>query len=60
MLAQIRAPHFTAGIVLVGDKVTETPPIVGYMKGWNRDHVRRYCHQKQWNIAAVKDITEAK
>lgn len=53
MLAQIKAPHFTAGIVLTDDVVTEAAPIVKYMKGWNRSNVRRYCEMKRWKIAIV-------
>lgn len=53
MLAQIKAPHFTAGIVLDDGIVTTTAPIVKYMKGWTRDRVRDYCHQKMWHIKIV-------
>ena len=53
MLAQIKAPHFTAGIVLVDDVVTEAAPIVKYMIGWHRNYVRHYCQQKRWQINAI-------
>lgn len=55
MLAQITAPHFTAGIVLVDDIVTEAAPIVSYMIGWKRDKVRDYCMHKRWHIVIVGD-----
>lgn len=53
MLAQITAPYFCAGIFLVDGVVTEAAPIVKYMRGWSRDKVRDYCHQKMWHIAIV-------
>lgn len=55
MLAQIKAPHFTAGIILTDEVVTEAAPIVKYMKGWHRNYVRHYCQQKRWEIAVVKE-----
>lgn len=55
MLAQISAPHFTAGIVLEQDVVIRAAPIVGYMadKSWTREQVRAYCLQKKWTIRVV-------
>lgn len=52
-LAQITAPHFTAGIVLQDDRVTEAADIVRYMKRWSRDRVRNYCAGKGWRIVVV-------
>jgi hypothetical protein len=52
-LAQIRAPHFTAGIVLWDDKVVEAANIVRYMKKWPRDRVRQYVGSKKWSISVV-------
>lgn len=43
ILAQIRAPNFTAGIVLFDDKVVETAPILRRMHGWSRDRARAAC-----------------
>jgi hypothetical protein len=37
ILAQISAPHFVAGIVLVDDRVTKAAPILHFMRGWSRD-----------------------
>ena len=53
MLAQIKAPHFTAGIVLTDDVVTEVAPIVKYMRGWSRASVRNYCDEKGWRVSIV-------
>ena len=62
-LAEIDAPktkrrgRFNAGIVLWDDKVIEAAPIVKFMKGWQRDAVRRYCVRQGWAITVV---TQAK
>jgi hypothetical protein len=58
-LAQIKAPHFTAGIVLQDDLVVEAAPIIGYMKknGWSRSDVRNYCREKGWTISVVREET---
>lgn len=55
VLAQIRAGHFTAGVVLWDDKVVEAAPIIGYMKKqkWTRDRVRNYCNEKGWEIGVI-------
>lgn len=53
LLAQISAPHFVAGIVLVGDVVTEAAPIVRWLKGKSRDEVRAICARKTWAIRVV-------
>lgn len=57
ILAQIRAPHFTAGIVLRRDRVVEAADIVKYMaKGkWTRDRVRAYCKEKGWSVEVVSE-----
>ena len=62
ILAQIRAPHFTAGIVLFDDRVVETAPIVRYMRRWSRQRVRDYCSKMGWEVSVVwqmqrEDIT---
>jgi hypothetical protein len=54
LLAQITAPHFTAGIVLENDRVVTVPPILKYMWGWHRNYVRDYCKRKGWTITVVK------
>jgi hypothetical protein len=55
ILAQIKAPHFTAGLVLFDNTVVEAAPIIGYMKKqkWSRDRVRSYCQDKGWDISVV-------
>lgn len=58
ILAQIKAPHFTAGVVLWDDKVVEAAPIISYMKKgkWTRDTLRIYCLQKGWKIEVVHQL----
>jgi hypothetical protein len=55
ILAQIRAPHFTAGIVLWDDVVVEAAPIVFYMKKqkWTRTKIREHCAKKHWDVSVV-------
>jgi hypothetical protein len=53
-LAQIKAPNFTAGIVLHDDVVTQAAPIVRYMQRWSRDRVRAFCLEKGWSVAVVR------
>lgn len=55
MILQIKAPHFTAGVVLRAGRVglvlvTEAAPIVKYMKGWSEGQVREYCARKKWKV----------
>ena len=58
ILAQIRAPTFTAGLVLWGDAVVEAAPIIGYMKRgkWTRERVRQYCKAKGWQVAVIHEV----
>jgi hypothetical protein len=56
ILAQVRAPHFTAGIVLWDGRVVEAAPIVGFMKRWSRDRVRAYCAGKGWKVSVVHQL----
>jgi hypothetical protein len=53
ILAQVSAPHFVAGIVLVDDRVTKAAPILHFMRGWSRDRVRAFCLESNWNIRVV-------
>lgn len=58
ILAQIKAPHFTAGIVLWDDEVIEAAPIVSYMKRgkWTRAVVRDYVARKGWTISVIHQV----
>jgi hypothetical protein len=60
ILAAIRGEtskgSFHAGLVLWDDKVVETAPILGRMKGWSRDRVRNYCRDHDWKISVVWEM----
>jgi len=53
VIAEITAPHFTAGIVLENDRVIEAAPIVKSLKGKTRAQVRDYCLQQGWKVVVV-------
>lgn len=53
-LFRIEAPHFTAGILIYDETVTDTAPIVSYMKGWDLNRVLSYVKKKQWIIAELR------
>jgi hypothetical protein len=57
-LAQIRAPSFTAGLVLWDDTVIEAAPIIGYMERekWTRARVREYCNAKGWQVSVIHEL----
>lgn len=60
-LAQIKAPHFVAGIVLWRDEqgidwVVEAAPIVKYLVSWDRQQVRSYAGQKHWTCQVVHEL----
>lgn len=58
ILAQIRAPYFTAGVVLWDDVAVEAAPIVRYMsrQKWTRDRIRRECAKQGWRVSVVHQI----
>lgn len=56
ILAQIRAPSFTAGIVLFDDVVVETAPVVRYMRRWSREKVREECRRRGWTVTVIHQI----
>ena len=63
MIWQIHAPHMTAGLVIEGNYVVKTAPILGYMGpkkgskfGWTARSVMTYCHKKGWKIVTLEDV----
>jgi len=52
----IDTPHFYAGIIIKKGIVTDTAPIVNYMKGWDVHRVKSYCLYKGWSIKEVKNV----
>ena len=59
-LAQVSAPHFTAGLVLWNDKVEEAAPVLRYMRRWPRARVRAYCQSKGWAVCVVHELQRGK
>jgi hypothetical protein len=53
LLFRVVAPHFVAGIVVVGGRIVEAAPIIRYMVGWNGAHLVRYCRSKGWAWESV-------
>jgi hypothetical protein len=53
MLLRIEAPHFVAGIEIVGRLVKDSAPIVSYMRGWTTRRVIDYCRRKRWRLQHV-------
>ncbi len=51
---QVCSPHFTAGIVLCGDKVIEAAPILAWTIGKSRDWLRDYFRGKGWQVRAFR------
>lgn len=54
-LLQIKAPHFTAGVVIEDGKVVRAAPIVSYMMRWTKARVLNYCAGKKWEVVVVAD-----
>jgi hypothetical protein len=46
---QITAPHFTAGIIVVGDTVADAAPILRWAIGKPWEKVREHCIAKSWH-----------
>ncbi len=52
---QITAPHFCAGVILANGRITDTAPILHYMKWWDCAAVVAYCQRKGWRWE-VRDL----
>lgn len=52
LILRITAPHFVAGVVLrriaMQWQVTETAPILKYMRGWSPVLITHYTNRKGW------------
>jgi hypothetical protein len=57
MIVRITGPNFVAGVVLVNDYVTWTAPILHYMRGWDRNRVRKFCLDKGWKTVRASEQT---
>lgn len=52
----IASSYFTCGVFFGPDnRVSDSAPIVKYMKGWTREAVITYCHKKRWTVSPVVD-----
>ena len=54
-LVQVRAPHFTAGIVLRDDKVYSAAPILKWTKGKTRGWLRADFEKRGWTAVVVSE-----
>lgn len=56
-MLQIKAPHFTAGLVLSSypnyNLCTRAAPIIKYMVGWTEAKIVKYCERKNWRCIRV-------
>jgi YspA, cpYpsA-related SLOG family len=52
-LVQVSAPHFCAGIVLIGDRCTEAAPILQWAIGKDRAYLLAYFGGKGWTATIV-------
>lgn len=52
-LLQLAKGNVCAGLVLKGGKVTETAPILRFMKGWSGARVWDYCQRWNWQVVEV-------
>ncbi len=50
---QVKAPHFTAGIILNYPRPNELPPIINYMRYWDLYRIKAYCQRKGWECNEV-------
>lgn len=56
-LVQVKAPHFTAGLILRGGRVYAAAPILRWAKGKTRDELRAYFKGKGWTASVVSETT---
>lgn len=56
-LVQVRAPHFTAGLVLRDGKVYHAAPILKWTRGKTRDFLREDFKKRGWEASVVSETT---
>jgi hypothetical protein len=49
-LIWISAPHFTAGLILIDDRVRVAAPCLSYMRPWHTKRILRYCKDQGWEV----------
>jgi|MudIll2142460700_1097286.scaffolds.fasta_scaffold00083_8 hypothetical protein len=52
-LHQIKAPHFTAGLVTREGKVVDAAPILQWTLGKPEIGVLSYCRRKRWTMEMI-------
>lgn len=52
-LYQITAPYMCAGLVVMGMRVVETAPILGWMRGKYFVEVEKWCERKGFALKEV-------
>jgi hypothetical protein len=59
MLVQVRAPHFTAGLVLTDDRCTQAAPILRrIVLGKTPDELRATFRRRGWTAVIVPEHRE--
>ena len=52
--SRTEAPHLVAGaVVVVGNKIKGTAPVISYMGGWPVGKVKVYCEKKGWKLEII-------
>jgi hypothetical protein len=60
MLVRVRAPHFTAALVLnERERCTEAAPILHWAIGLTRDELRAEFSRRKWRAAVVRELGSA-
>lgn len=54
---RILAPHFVAAVIVSGDVVMQSAPILRWAVGRYWQEVRDYCQKKGWKVEPLIDLT---
>jgi len=57
-LVWVRAPHFTAGLTIDGDRIVEAAPILRWTLSKTWRFVRRYFSNKGYEVVVMADPSE--
>jgi hypothetical protein len=50
---QVKAPDFTAGIVVEGQRIVKAAPIIGYATNMSLGRFRGYVQSKGWELVPI-------
>jgi hypothetical protein len=53
-LVRVSAPHFCAGLIVVGDKCTHAAPILRWAIGKDRHELSAYFKRKAWKAVIAQ------